>query len=67
MKGDNKAQERLKYKLQSENPRITRHQCLTSSRNKPADKGRGKEKIATNRSSDGDWFQRRPAQTGYPK
>ena len=38
MKGDKKAQERLKYKLQTETARVKRHQFLTSSRDKPADK-----------------------------
>lgn len=38
MKGDKKAAQRLKYKLQIETARISRHQFLTSSREKPADK-----------------------------
>ena len=38
MKGDKKAAQRLKYKLQTETARISRHQFLTSSREKPADK-----------------------------
>jgi hypothetical protein len=44
MKGDKKAQERLKYKLQTETARITRHQFLTSSRDNPADKIAAKRK-----------------------
>ena len=37
-KGDKRAEQRLKYKLQTETARIFRHQFLTSSREKPADK-----------------------------
>jgi hypothetical protein len=44
MKGDKKAQERLKYKLQTETARVKRHQFLTSSREKPADKIVAKKK-----------------------
>jgi len=38
MKGDRKAQKRLKYKLQTRTARITRHQFLTSSRDKPRER-----------------------------
>ncbi len=38
MKADKKAAKRLKYKLQTETARITRHQFMTSSREKPAGK-----------------------------
>jgi hypothetical protein len=38
MKSDKKAQERLKYKLKTDTARATRHQFMTSSRDKPADK-----------------------------
>jgi hypothetical protein len=37
-KSDKQAEERLKYKLKTETARISRHQFLTSSREKPADK-----------------------------
>jgi hypothetical protein len=38
MKGDTKAQERLAYKLKTDTARATRHQFMTSSRNKPCDR-----------------------------
>jgi hypothetical protein len=38
MKGDKEAARRLKYKLATKTARITRHQFLTSSRGKPADR-----------------------------
>ena len=44
MKGDTKAAKRLKFKLKTESARIYRHQCLTSSRNKPADIVAAREK-----------------------
>jgi hypothetical protein len=44
LKGDKKAAERLKYKLKIETARVSRHQFLTSSRDKPADKIVGRKR-----------------------
>ncbi len=38
LKGDRKAEERLKNKLKTETARVSRHQFLTSSRDKPSDR-----------------------------